>query len=78
MLKKKHVGRPKSSTGILKKAKVVKKEPKINFDQLNLKMSRFKNNLKMTCSVIIDDITDHLDSFFSEQKAPTLKEAAKL
>ena len=66
VLKKKHVGRPKSSAGVNKKTKVVKKEPRINFDQLNTQMTRFKSNLKMTCSVIIDDIVDHLDSFFTD------------
>ena len=56
----------------------MKKEPKINFDMLHSKMSRFKNNLKMTCSVIIDDIVEHLDSFFQDQKPISLKETATL
>ena len=56
---------------------LVEKEPNINFDALNNKMGRFKENLKMTCSVIIDDIVEHLDSFFNDQRAPNLLQNAQ-
>lgn len=46
----------------------IEEQAKLNFERLNNNMARFKENLKTTCSVIIDDIVEHLDSFFSAQK----------
>ena len=54
----------------------IQEQAQLNFDRLNNNMARFKDNLKTTCSVIIDDIVEHLDSFFSAQKPSELAHSA--